>query len=311
MSNVYSPVCSMTGYATVQGTVGTGESFSLTLKSVNHRHFDLQLRLPSGLDALEASLRRAIKEQLRRGHIELSISFDSKSANASAATVVLDEPVLSAYLTAFRHASHLHHLSADVDLHELLRMPGVMTLSSEGNSSRRNPAEVEAAVMPALESLLAAFQQVRATEGAALAAELRASMDRVAGLVEEASQLRAQIAPLQFERLRARMAELLAGASLNDDRILAEAALLADRGDVEEELVRLRTHVARFHELLNQGGETGKPLDFLLQELNREANTLLSKTGGAAGDAGLRITAIGLQLKLEFERAREQVQNLE
>jgi uncharacterized protein (TIGR00255 family) len=304
-----SPVSSMTGFATAAGTIpATGESFTLTLKSVNHRHLDLQLRLPYGLDALEATLRRVFKERLRRGHVEFTLSFDGKSASAAQAAIALDEPVLAVYAAAFHRAAQLHHPHAEPNIHELLRMPGVLAANTEPASSRRIPADVEDAVLPVIETLLAAFQQARASEGAALAAELRASLDRVAALVEEASLLRAGIGASQLERLRARMAELLEGVAVSEERLLTEAALLADRGDVEEELVRLRTHVARFQSLLDTGGETGKQLDFLLQELNREANTLLSKTAGASG---LRITEIGLALKLEFERAREQVQNLE
>ncbi|SNS43921.1 TIGR00255 family protein [Granulicella rosea] len=305
-------VLSMTGYATVQGCVPeTGDGFSLTLKSVNHRHFDLQLRLPGGLDALEAELRRAIRAHVRRGHIEFTLSFDARPEGKPAVQLSLDEPTLAAYLAAFKHASHLHRLTADPNLHELLRMPGVMTVAADAAPGRRNPAEVSTAVMATLDGLFEAYQAVRAAEGAALAAELKASLARVSAMVEEASELRASVTQRQFERLKARMAELLVETAIPEEKLLAEAALLAERGDVEEELVRLRTHVARFAALLDAGGETGKPLDFLLQELNREANTLLSKTGGAAGEAGLRITELGLAMKLEFERAREQVQNLE
>jgi uncharacterized protein (TIGR00255 family) len=309
MTEILSPILSMTGFATAQGALASGETFTVTLKSVNHRHFDLQLRLPGGLDAVEQGLRKTLRQHIRRGHIELTLSFDRVDGKASA-QVLLDEPMLAAYLAAFKHASHLHRMTAEANLHDILRMPGVMAPATEV-SSRRNAAEVETALTPVLDELLKTYQAVRATEGAALAAELRAAVDRVAGYVEEASQLRADVSLKQFERLKARMNELLADTTIPDDRILAEAALLAERGDVEEEIVRLRTHVARFHALLDAGGETGKPLDFLLQELNREANTLLSKTGGAAGEAGLRITELGLQMKLEFERAREQVQNLE
>ena len=120
-----------------------------------------------------------------------------------------------------------------------------------------------------------------------------------------------ECASATFERLRGRIAELTQGAAPSEERLLAEAALLAERSDVEEELVRLRTHAERFLTLLNGGGELGKHLDFLVQELNREANTLLSKTSGASSGNGLRITDIGLEMKVEIERAKEQVQNLE
>ena len=172
-------------------------------------------------------------------------------------------------------------------------------------------AEMERAVLAATTGLLQRFNLARSTEGEALATELHLAMERLRQLIEEAARLREGVGAAEFERLKARLQDLLAGFGLDEDRLLTEAALLAARGDVEEELVRLRTHIARFKELLDTGGEVGRPLDFLLQELNREANTALSKSGGSAGEAGLRLTAIGLEMKIELERAREQVQNLE
>ena len=297
----------MTGFASVRGETADS-AFTLTLKSVNHRHLDLMVRLPGGLDALESALRRTLKERLHRGHVELSMQLERV---ASAGRIELNEDLLAAYVAAFHKAAQLHGISGEPDLNELLRLPGV--LAAESAATRREDPGLESAVLAAIEGLIAQLQQVRAVEGAALAAELTASMRRIEALAEEVGQLRLGVTEAQSIRLRDRIAELLAGAgaSVSEDRILMEAAILAERGDVEEELVRLRTHVTRFIALLAAGGELGRQLDFLLQELNREANTLLSKTGSAAGDAGLRITEIGLQIKVELERAREQVQNLE
>jgi uncharacterized protein (TIGR00255 family) len=297
----------MTGFASLRGETPDC-AFTLTLKSVNHRHLDLMVRLPGGLDALEATLRRTFKERLHRGHVELSMQFEKI---ASAGRIELNEDLLAAYLTAFHKASALHGLTAEPDLNELLRLPGV--LAAELASSRREDPALEPAVLAAIDPLIAQLQHVREVEGAALAAELTASMRRVEALADEIGQLRLGVTEAQSTRLRDRITELVAsaGATVSEDRILMEAAVLAERGDVEEELVRLRTHVTRFIALLIAGGELGRQLDFLLQELNREANTLLSKTGSSSGDAGLRITEIGLQIKVELERAREQVQNLE
>jgi uncharacterized protein (TIGR00255 family) len=157
-------------------------------------------------------------------------------------------------------------------------------------------------------------------EGAALAGELKASMMRLRGLAEEAATLRTGAREAHYERLRTRIGELLkadaeatgqAMGAAQDYRMLAEAALLVERSDIEEELVRLRAHIESFVEMMDVGGELGKRLDFLLQELNREANTLLSKTTGGDPGIGLRLTTLGLEMKTEIERAREQVQNLE
>jgi len=150
---------------------------------------------------------------------------------------------------------------------------------------------------------------MRAQEGSSLAAELSACLDRLSALVDQVAALRESIQAAYFERISQRVASLLDG-TFERERILQEVALLVDRSDVDEELARLRTHIEHFHSLLGAGGEIGKKTDFLLQEMNREANTLLSKTSGVAGSA-TRITEMGLGMKAEIEKAREQVQNLE
>ena len=132
-------------------------------------------------------------------------------------------------------------------------------------------------------------------------------MVRLRGFAEEMAGLRNGVREAQFDRLRGRLVELTEGASVSEERLLTEAAVLAEKSDIEEEIVRLRTHVDRFVAMLDEGGEVGKRLDFLLQELNREANTMLSKTSGASGENSLRITELGLEMKAEIERSREQV----
>ena len=136
-------------------------------------------------------------------------------------------------------------------------------------------------------------------------------MSRLQASANEVAELRSGVREALFERLRTRLAELMQGTSVSEERLLAEAAVLAEKSDVEEEIVRLRTHVEHFVALLDAGGEVGKRLDFMLQELNREANTMLSKTSSASGTNSLRITELGLEMKAEIEKAREQVQNLE
>ncbi len=304
MSSNGSQVLSMTGFASVDRSFDGGRGFGLTMKAVNHRHLDLSVRLPQGMDALEPALRRAVKAEVRRGHVELTLMFEKVSASA---VIELDEVLLEAYVTAFSQAAMQFGLKQDADLNGLLRMPGVMSASVKAVHA----GEVEAPVLAAMEELLAKFNAARAAEGLALAADLRAGMKALAALASEAAELRAGVAAAEYARLKAKMEELLAGTSVSEERLITEAALIAGRGDVEEELVRLRTHTDRFIELLDAGGEVGRPLDFLLQEMNREANTLLSKSGGNAGGAGMRLTEIGLEVKTVLERAREQVQNLE
>jgi uncharacterized protein (TIGR00255 family) len=306
-----SPVYSMTGFARASGRVSEMLGFTLSLKSVNHRFLDLHMRLPSGTEALDMQLRRELKQKLVRGHIEVTLNLDrSQRAEAS-----YDAALVETYLAAFRSAAAQHGLKGEPDLNAILRLPGIFT--GDGRSYDRGSEEesraLEAAVLGQLPALIDALNAMRAQEGSALAAELVAGLDRLQKLVDEVAKLREDVRQSYFERISQRISEMLNGklnGTFDRDRFLQEAALLAERSDVDEEITRLRTHIDHFRSLLENGGEIGKKLDFLIQEMNREANTLLSKTGGVAGN-GPRITELGLGMKSEIEKAREQVQNLE
>jgi uncharacterized protein (TIGR00255 family) len=300
-----SVIFSMTGFASVQGSVDGQTNFTLSLKSVNHRFLDINLRLPSQCDGLEIPIRRMLKEQLRRGHVDVTLQIERKLGGQ----MQLNRDLLAAYVQAYRDAAGLYDVVAEPDLNTLLRLPGVM--SAESGLNKDDLAGLDVAILAELEPLVGRLNEMRAQEGEALTAELRASMVRLGEFAAEVAELRSDVREAQFERLRGRIAELAKGVPVSEERLLAEAALLAERSDIEEEVVRLRTHVDRFLAMLDEGGELGKRLDFLLQELNREANTMLSKTSGATGSNGLRITELGLEMKAEIERAREQVQNLE
>lgn len=301
MSSIYS----MTGFANLRGSVKEQLGFTLTVKSVNHRFLDLQFRLPSSCDALEIQLRRMLKERLRRGHVDVTLQLERKTN----VQVQLNVPLLDAYVAAFREASALHGLTTEPDMNSILRLPGLM--SAESSVSEEMMQGLDEAVLALIDDLIGKLNEVRAQEGAALAAELRASMSRLLKSANEVAELRSGVRDALFERLRTRLTELMQSTSVSEERLLAEAAVLAEKSDVDEEIVRLRTHIEHFVGILDAGGEVGKRLDFLLQELNREANTMLSKTSGAAGDNSLRITELGLEMKAEIEKAREQVQNLE
>lgn len=303
MSETKQPVYSMTGFARVAGRASETLGFSLSLKSVNHRFLDLHMRLPLGTEGVEMQLRRMLKEKLRRGHVEVTLNIE----RTQKAEGGYDHSLVNAYLQAFHAAAREHGLIAEPDLNSVFRLPGVLV--AEARTTEEELAEMEQAVLRETDSLIGALQVMRAQEGAALAAELRAGMGRLRAMVDEAAQLRENIQQAYLERLNQRMKAVLDGG-FDQDRILQEAALIAERSDVEEEVTRLRTHIDHFGGLLDQGGEVGKKLDFLLQEMNREANTLLSKTSGVAGN-GTRITEAGLGMKSEIEKAREQVQNLE
>jgi uncharacterized protein (TIGR00255 family) len=300
---VSSPVYSMTGFARAAGRISEALGYTVSLKSVNHRFLDLHMRMPGGTEALEMRLRKVLKEKIARGHVEVSLSID-RSARVEAQ---YNEPLVAAYVAAFRSAATLHSLSGEPDLNAIFRLPGV--LNGDSRNSEEEMQAIEASVMERIESLIAELNSMRSAEGKSLADELRRGLVRLAEFVEEVSGLRHDVQKVYFDRISQRLSEMLNG-SVDRDRVLQEAALLVDRSDVEEEIARMRTHIAHFETLLQQGGEVGKKLDFLLQEMNREANTLLSKTSGLAGN-GTRITEIGLGMKAEIEKAREQIQNLE
>jgi len=301
MSSIYS----MTGYANLRGSVKEQLGFTLTIKSVNHRFLDLQFRMPSSCDGLEIQLRRMLKERLRRGHVDVTLQLERKSN----VQIQLNAALLDAYVKAFREASALHGLTSEPDMNSILRLPGLM--SAESSVSEEAMQGLDEAVLSLVDELVGKLNEVRAQEGAALAAELRASMSRLLTSANEVAELRSGVRDALFERLRARLTELMQSTSVSEERLLAEAAVLAEKSDVDEEIVRLRTHIDHFVGIVDAGGEIGKRLDFLLQELNREANTMLSKTSGASGGNSLRITELGLEMKAEIEKAREQVQNLE
>src|SRR5579862_4800751 len=306
---------SMTGFAQVRGEIQRPESgrvpavpgssngrltFALSLKSVNHRFLDLHFRLPSGTDSLEMQLRRLLKEKMGRGHVEVSLSLERTSNQ----TFALNRELVGGYIAAFRAAAAEFSLAAEPDLNAVLRLPGAL------DSANDTPdGELEAAVLGKVGDALDRLNQMREEEGRGIARELRDRMEHLAEASKRVQQHRRAVLQNYSERLQSRLQEVL-GATIDKERILQEAALLVDRSDIQEEIVRLETHVQHFLGLLDEGGEIGKKLDFLLQEMNREANTLLSKTSGLAGEA-LKITEAGLAMKAEIEKCREQVQNLE
>jgi uncharacterized protein (TIGR00255 family) len=306
------PIYSMTGFARHRGRVNESLGWTLVLKAVNHRFLDLHLRMPAGSEALEMQLRRELKSAISRGHLEVTLTIE----RASQQQVEMDHGLVAGYIAAFRAAAAEHRLRETPSLQAILQLPGVFRTSAQGGSANGNAdvrtAEmelIEGSVMAALPEAVSAMQKMRGQEGAALTVELATIADRITGLVDRVSELHGPMQTAHFERTSARISALLAGAA-DRERLLQEAAILAERSDVTEELARLRAHVEHFRQMLTEGGEVGKKLDFLLQEMNREANTMLSKTAGIAG-AGSQVTEIGLGLKSEIEKAREQVQNLE
>ena len=298
------PIYSMTGFARSQVRVNDQLSYTLSVKTVNHRFLDVQLRLPSGLDALEMELRKALKDNLIRGHVDLTLSID-RSAQQTAG---YNREIVNNYMAAFAAAREEHGLGGQPDLNTVLRLPGALQSDNRSNSDEDQAALAES-VQREIGPLLEQLKTMRAREGEALEAILHSTLDRLAEANDGVAALRPEIE----ERYQARLSERLlaaTGPEFNRQRVLEEVAVMVERSDVTEEIARMTTHIGHFRELLQTGGEVGKKLDFLLQEMNREANTLLSKTGGVGGK-GTRITELGLAMKSEIEKAREQIQNVE
>lgn len=300
------PIYSMTGFARAQGSIparGDGQlNYTLTLKSVNHRFLDLQLRLPNGLDGLEMELRRLLKENLIRGHVELSLSVDRSTQQKAG----YNRELVANYLAAFEAAREENGLECEPDLNAVFRLPGALQSEMRADDDL---GALSASVLEQIVPLLDQLKIMRAREGEGLESILLETLNRLAEASNGVAEIRPEIEQRYQERLTQRLLAAT-GPEFNRQRLLEEVAVLVDRSDISEELARMGTHIAHFCELLDAGGEVGKKLDFLLQEMNREANTMLSKTGGLGGK-GTRITELGLAMKAEIEKAREQIQNLE
>jgi uncharacterized protein (TIGR00255 family) len=290
----------MTGFARVKKSSEAGEA-TVTLRSVNHRGLDLHFRTSPELEVFEPALRELLRRRLLRGHVQVRISFTP----AHSLPVSLNRPLLRAYLDAFGEAAREAGTPAQPDLNAALSLPGML----KEEDAEPDPA-VEKLLLDATQEALVALDAFREREGRELAREM---LERTAGIRKAAArlkELRGRALPAFQARLSARLAELL-GANLPDPQRLAqEAALLAERSDIAEEITRLEVHAAELESILSSDGEAGKKLDFLLQEMSREANTILSKSGGL-GELGLAITETGLGIKAEIDKIREQALNLE
>jgi uncharacterized protein (TIGR00255 family) len=293
----------MTGFARIRRPLGEGE-LVVSVKSLNHRGLDIQVHASSAADPFENVIRAMVKARVTRGHVEVRVTFPQCMSNGN--VTALNHAMLEEYLKAFREAAGAHGLDSKPDLNAALRIPGMFG-EAEGSEA---PPETETALLDALDKALEEMNAFRAREGAEIAGEMRGHNARVAEAASAMETIRAGAGAAFQNRLAERLRELLKGAQVDPQRLAQEAAILADRSDIGEELARLKIHSAQLTGLLDGGGEVGKKIDFLLQEMNRETNTILSKTNGA-GDAGLKITELALCAKAAIEKIREQSLNLE
>lgn len=288
---------SMTGFG--QGTA-SGETFSVTvdLRSVNNRNLDIHWRAPQDLASLEISLKKQIHAALSRGRVDVTISFSQTADSA----YEINRPLIRGYLEALRVMREEFGLAGEADLATLTRLPNVLLPKTSSNT-------LEEAVVQGIESALthalAALVAMRAVEGHELQKELISRVERIEKQVAVIESGADGIVDAYREKLRKRVAELLEKTAIDETRLAQEVAYLAERSDITEEIARLKSHMAQLRELLAGDGEIGKKLDFLLQETNREANTILSKS------SELSICDAAIEIKTEVEKLREQAQNVE
>ncbi len=294
---------SMTGFALVRRQTSAGE-LTVSLRSVNHRGLDLHFHIGGELAIFENAMRSLLKQHVCRGHVEIRMSLQR---DAAAVPASYNRDLLSRYIAAFKQASDAFDLSSQPDLNTLFMLPGVFDSAPE---SKPFDPTFESELMAALAGCIHELNAFREKEGYELCAGLDPELRAIAESVQELTRIRSQAVPEFHERLRRRLAELLGNTAISEARLIEEAALLADKSDVQEELVRLSVHTEEVRRAFDAGGEIGKRLDFLMQEMNRETNTILSKTSGI-GEAGLGITNLALGIKANIEKIREQVLNLE
>lgn len=293
----------MTGYAQARA-VEDGWSLRVSIRSVNHRFLDLHLRMPDGFEPLEPRIRQIVRERIRRGHLDLTVHYEL----AGPAAVGVNREVAAAYLEAVNALQKQFAIETQPDLASILRLPGV--IGPPAASLEEELARLEAAVTRCLVESLDKLDRMREEEAGHLRQEMSARLRSITGLAARVEALVGRALPAFAKRLESRLKELLGEAQLDPTRLAQEAAIAAERSDVSEELSRLASHVQQFESLLAGASDVGKKLDFLLQEMQRETNTLLSKTPGNEAE-GLEITQLALEIKSEIEKLREQVQNIE
>ena len=289
---------SMTGYGSAKGTV-EGLEITVELKSVNNRYLDSSVRLPRSFLFAEEAIKSAVQSHISRGKVDVFVSVDSSQAGDM--TVRVNEPLLKGYIEAIRHIAEEYSLSDDMTAMSVSRFPDVLAVEKKDLDAEAISAGIEAIA----EQALADFDAMRLREGEKLRDDVLAKLGTIERLVSTVEKESPKTVAEYRARLESRMAEVLGTAGIDENRILAEAAIFADRVAVDEETVRLRSHMSQLRTMVNGNSPTGRKIDFLIQEFNREANTIGSKCQNSD------IAHVVVDLKSEIEKIREQIQNIE
>ena len=288
----------MTGYGRALETVN-GREFTVELRSVNNRYLDCSVRLPRMVSFAEDAVKQAVKNSISRGKVDVFISI--RSEGGEEAQVSLNKAYLDGYLSAMRQMVSDYGVADDISVSTLSRLPDVFLVEKP----QVDEEQLQKDLMQVVSQALAGYDAMRCTEGKALADDLRSRGQTILSLVEKVEQGNGQTVIDYRNRLEAKLKEVLNNTTIDESRILTEAAIFADKVAVDEETVRLRSHLQQMNTMLDGGGAIGRKLDFLLQEMNREANTIGSKC------TDVNLARIVVDIKAELEKIREQTQNIE
>ena len=289
---------SMTGYGRAVETVN-GREFTVELRSVNNRYLDCNVKMPRVLSFAEEAVKQAVKASVSRGKVDVFITL--KSENADDTKISLNAAVVEGYLAAMRQMVETYGVKDDISVSTLSRMNDVFTVEKP----EVDEEQLKADLMSVLDQALAGYDAMRCTEGAALDKDLRSRGETILELVSKVEAGNGQTVIDYRTRLENKLKEVLSNTNIDEGRILTEAAIFADKVAVDEETVRLRSHLQQMNTMLSGGGAVGRKLDFLLQEMNREANTIGSKC------TDVKLARIVVDIKAELEKIREQTQNIE
>ena len=288
---------SMTGYGRSVQTLH-GREFTVEIRSVNNRYLDCTVKLPRALSFAEDSVKQAVKAAVSRGKADVLVSLDA--AGTQAGTVSLNCGMVEGYLAAMRQMVERYGVKDDVSAAVLSRLPDVFTVEKP----QVDEAQLQEDLLSVVARALEAYDAMRCAEGQAMERDLRSRGETILGLVARVEAGNGQTVRDYRARLEAKLREVLENTAIDESRILTEAAIFADKVAVDEETVRLRSHLAQMDTMLTAGGDVGRKLDFLLQEMNREANTIGSKC------TDVQLARIVVEIKAELEKIREQTQNI-
>ena len=289
---------SMTGYGSAKGSC-QGLSISVELRSVNNRYLDCSVRLPRGFLFAEDAVKSKVQRHISRGKVDVFIGIDSTGTDA--VLVKVNEQLAAGYVGAIRKLSDTFGLENNLTALSLGRMPDVLTVEKQDADAET----VTAAIAEITEQALLVYDEMRIREGGKLHDDISGRLDTIEAYVGEVERRSPETVKEYRERLLRKMTEVLQNTALDEQRILLEAGIFADKVAVDEETVRLRSHIAQMRTMLSEGSPIGRKMDFLVQEFNRESNTIGSKCNDSA------VTKIVIELKSEIEKIREQIQNIE